>query len=215
MIKDERKNYIYWILVLLLISVPFVKSTGAHHFPSSPDSSFVIQDKAGIISTSIQQQIVSINDYLHNKNYVNVIFLTFDENIKGDKDYFLNNYKRTWHTDKNIRTFIVAIFPSEIVLSIDKTIRSHFSDLLLEGFQRKIIKGRQERNLDEVLLEITLRVQEKLKGQGWVNIQAYKIKDYFKQVSILLGISKDTTSPMETVAFRINQKVKDIKNAME
>ena len=106
-------------------------------------------------------------------------------------------------------------FAASIRRQIDKTIRSHFSDLLLDGFQRKIIKGRQEGNLDEVLLEITLKVQEKLKGQGWVNIQAYKIKDYFKQVSILLGISKDTTSPMETVAFGINQKVKDIKNTME
>lgn len=132
-----------------------------------------------------------------------------------DKGLQFGKNKGEQYKNAEKNDIFLIVFPNKIVLSIDKTIRSHFSDLLLEAFQRKIIKGRQEGNLDEVLLEITLKVQEKLKGQGWVNIQAYKIKDYFKQVSILLGISKDTTSPMETVAFGINQKVKDIKNAME
>lgn len=210
----RRKDVIYWVIVIMFLNIPFILSTGAHNFSSSPESSFVIQDKAGIISTSVQNHIVSINDYLDNKNLANVVILTYDEDITGDKEYFIENYKRTWNIERDNQTFIIAIFPKEIVISVDDAIRPYFSDLLLQGFQRKIIQARQEGNLDEVLLEITQKVQGKLKNHGWIDIQAYKVKDTFSDFFFHLGISTKKSTPDEWI-YEMEYNLKKIERTIK
>jgi len=208
----KGKELAYWICVFLLVSIPFMQSTGAHNFPSGADSSLVVQDKAGIISASIQQQIVSINDYLQNKNLANVVILTFDDNIKGDKDYFINNYKRKWDVGDN-RTFIIAIFPNDVVINVDKAIAPYFSDLLLEGFQRKIMQAKREGNLDEALLEVTQKVHEKLKGHGWASLQMYKIKEYVNNALAHFGVGGETTT-MDRFIYGVSRRAREVERAL-
>lgn len=175
----------------------------------------MIQDNAGLISTKAKDQIISINSYLKNKNSANVVILTFDNETignVGDKEFFINNYKKEKGVGEH--TFIIAIFSNETVIDVNKTIKPYFTDLLIEGFKRKIDQGRENGNLNEVLLEITQKVQQRLKQHGWINIQLYKVKNFFSDFLLHLGITSDN-SVEEDLTYRLKSKLRKIENVLE
>jgi len=208
----KRKQLMCWLITIIFLNPPFIISMGTYSSPLNSKSSYMVQDNAGLISTSAKDQIISINNYLENKNSASLFILTFDEDITGNKEYFINNYKRTQKIDSN--TFIIAIFPNEIVINVGKMIKPYFSDLLIEGFQRKIIQGRQNGNLDDVLLEITQKVQQKLKQHGWADIQLYKIKCFFKDFLVHIGISTDSFIQKDLM-YVIKYNIKEVERALE
>jgi len=203
----KSKYLIYFFITVILLNISFITSIEVHNFSIDPNMLYMIQDNAGLISAKAKDQIISINNYLKNKNSVNVVILTFDKTVGNniDKEFFINNYKKEKGIDKN--TFIIAIFPKETVINVDESLEPYFSDLLLDGFKRKIKQGKEDGNLDEVLLEITQKVQQKLKQHGWVNIHLYKIKDFFNDFLVRLGLTSDNSIEKD-LTYSIKKKMK-------
>lgn len=207
---------IYFFITVIFLNLAFITSIGAHNFPIDPKSSYPIQDNAGLLSSKAKDKIASIDSYLKNKNSANVVILTFDNEIikdVGDKEFFINNYKKEKGIDEN--SFIIAIFPKETIIVVNNSIRPYFTELLIEGFERKINEGRENGNLDEVLLEITQKVQQRLKQHGWLSIQLYKIKDFFNDFLTHLGLTTDDTSYGEGLAYKMKHKLKDVEDALD
>lgn len=210
----KLKYIIYFFITVIFLNLPFITSIGAHNFPIDSNAPYMIQDNAGLISSKAKDQINSINSYLKNKNSANVVILTFDETDKCivDKEFFIYNYKKEKEIGEN--TFIIAIFPNETVINVDKFLEPYFSDLLLDGFKRKIKQGKENGNLDEVLLEITQKVQQKLKQHGWISIQLYKVKDFFSDVLIRLGFTSDNSAGKD-LAYSIKKKLRKIERSLD
>lgn len=209
----KLKYIIYFFITVIFLNLPFITSIGAYNFPIDPNAPYMIQDNAGLISSKAKDQINSINSYLKNKNSANVVILTFDESVEDiDKESYINKYKKEKGIGEN--TFIIAIFPKETVINVDKSLESYFSDLLLDGFKRKIKQGKEDGNLDEVLLEITQKVQQKLKQHGWVNIYLYKIKDFFNDFLVRLGLTFDN-SVEKDLTYSIKKKLRKIERLLD
>lgn len=209
----KLKYIIYFFITVIFFNLPFITSIGAHNFPIDPNAPYMIQDNAGLISSKAKDQINSINSYLKNKNSANVVILTFDESVEDiDKESYINKYKKEKGIGEN--TFIIAIFPKETVINVDKFLEPYFSDLLLDGFKRKIKQGKKDGNLDEVLLEITQKVQQKLKQHGWVNIHLYKIKDFFNDFLVRLGLTSDNSIEKD-LTYSIKKKLRKIERSLD
>lgn len=204
-----RVNMIYWIILLIIMSIPFIHPIGIQEF-SSTDSYLTLQNKPELFFTS-NWETIPVKNYVCN-NKVNVIVLTFDDSVRGDKEYFINNYKKTLEVDKNV--FIIALFPNEVVINIDKTVQPYFSDLLLEGFERKILKAKQNNELDKVLMEVAEKVQEKIEKKGWVSFQSYKARSYLEDLLIRLKIIKGSTYGWLRFLLDISDKAKKIESAL-
>ncbi len=209
----KLKYIIYFFITVIFLNLPFITFIGAHNFPIDPNVPYMIQDNAGLISSKAKDQINSINSYLKNKNSANVVILTFDESVEDiDKESYINKYKKEKGIGEN--TFIIVIFPKETVINVDKSLKSYFSDLLLDGFKRKIKQGKEDGNLDEVLLEITQKVQQKLKQHGWVNIYLYKIKDFFNDFLVRLGLTFDNSIEKD-LTYSIKKKLRKIERLLD
>lgn len=209
----KLKYIIYFFITVIFLNLPFITSIGAHNFPIDPNAPYMIQDNAGLISSKAKDQINSINSYLKNKNSANVVILTFDESVEDiDKESYINKYKKEKGIGEN--TFIIAIFPKETVINVDESLEPYFSDLLLDGFKRKIKQGKEDGNLDEVLLGITQKVQQKLKQHGWVNIHLYKIKDFFNDFLVRLGLTSDNSIEKD-LTYSIKKKLKKIERLLD
>lgn len=209
----KLKYIIYFFIAVVFLNLPFITSIGAHNFSIDPNAPYMIQDNAGLISSKAKDQINSINSYLKNKNSANVVILTFDESVEDiDKESYINKYKKEKRIGEN--TFIIAIFPKETVINVDESLEPYFSDLLLDGFKRKIKQGKKDGNLDEVLLEITQKVQQKLKQHGWVNIHLYKIKDFFNDFLIRLGLTSDNSIEKD-LTYSIKKKLRKIERLLD
>lgn len=207
------KYLIYFFITVFFFNLPFITSIGAHDFPIDANIPYMIQDNAGLISSKAKDQINSINSYLKNKNSANVVILTFDESVEDiDKESYINKYKKEKGIGEN--TFIIAIFPKETVINVDESLEPYFSDLLLDGFKRKIKQGKKDGNLDEVLLEITQKVQQKLKQHGWVNIHLYKIKDFFNDFLVRLGLTSDNSIEKDLI-YSIKKKLRKIERSLD
>lgn len=209
----KSKYLIYFFITVILLNISFITSIEVHNFSIDPNMLYMIQDNAGLISAKAKDQIISINNYLKNKNSANVVILTFDKTVGNniDKEFFINNYKKEKGIDKN--TFIIAIFPNEIIIDMDETIKPYFSDLLVEGFKRKIKQGKEDGNLDEVLLDITQKIQQKLKQHGWINVQLYKVKDFINDFLVCLGLTSDNS--VEKNLMYIRRQLRDIERVFE
>jgi hypothetical protein len=209
----KLKYIIYFFITVIFLNLPFITSIGAHNFPIDPNAPYMIQDNAGLISSKAKDQINSINSYLKNKNSANVVILTFDESVEDiDKESYINKYKKEKGIGEN--TFIIAIFPKETVINVDEPLEPYFSDLLLDGFKRKIKQGKEYGNLDEVLLEITQKVQQKLKQHGWANIHLYKIKDFFNDFLVRLGLTSDNSIEKD-LTYSIKKKLRKIERSLD
>lgn len=209
----KLKYIIYFFITVIFLNLPFITSIGAHNFPIDPNAPYMIQDNAGLISSKAKDQINSINSYLKNKNSANVVILTFDESVEDiDKESYINKYKKEKRIGEN--TFIIAIFPKETVINVDESLEPYFSDLLLDGFKRKIKQGKEDGNLDEVLLEIAQKVQQKLKQHGWVNIHLYKIKDFFNDFLVRLGLTSDNSIEKD-LTYSIKKKLRKIERLLD
>lgn len=209
----KLKYIIYFFITVIFLNLPFITSIGTHNFPIDPNAPYMIQDNAGLISSKAKDQINSINSYLKNKNSANVVILTFDESVEDiDKESYINKYKKEKGIGEN--TFIIAIFPKETVINVDESLEPYFSDLLLDGFKRKIKQGKEDGNLDEVLLEITQKAQQKLKQHGWISIQLYKVKDFFNDVLIRLGFTSDNSAGKD-LTYSIKKKLRKIERSLD
>ena len=80
--------------------------------------------------------------------------------------------------------------------------------------KRKIKQGKENGNLDEVLLEITQKIQQKLKQHGWISIQLYKVKDFFSDVLIRLGFTSDNSAEKD-LAYSIKKKLRKIERSLD
>ncbi len=99
-------------------------------------------------------------------------------------------------------------------ITTDKFLEPYFSNLLLDGFKRKIKQGKENGNLDEVLLEITQKVQQKLKQHGWISIQLYKVKDFFNDFLVRLGLTSDNSIEKD-LTYSIKKKLRKIERSLD